>query len=469
MKSFIYGSLLLTLFLGLAAGEEFDVKLYGQYRIKALSYTVPQLRLTSNLTSDTYHRDNYIGESTDYDKTDKQLGLTTTFWLGHYAESEARTISSGLKAFLRNREYKRNYSYTHEVSNHQNSLDYYLDADYTGSWYFKDTNRYLGLASSFYFHSQSSSSVYKDTDASNEYYEERKNHFRSQVHALTFSCGSGRIREVTSVHRALLLIDRLKASHPELGQINESGVIEIARTLESRKKFSALHYRYNKYFWGALESVFDSLGYNIADMDMYTSLYVNEALSLLHYQRYWGSKWNLGLKVEYEKNSQSDAQYEQDGTVLNDGSDWNESIFVLVNPSYSWYQPESFQSQLHFNLGLSAGPGVDPTPQYTQKYAVNSTLGYQYDVTDKIMISSQLEYHYSRWNGKNDLYRHDLFFNPDLKYYILDFAYIDIGYTYRLMSDKQLETDLPANPVSHDNQLMITFTFGPSSPNVHVN
>lgn len=458
--------LLMMLVISFSYSGDYDPSIYDKYRIKELSYTVPQFQISSTFHHDIDHIDNIDDNSNDFDRTQFIWSTRARLSFNHYYESEKRIINTIISAYRDDYKRKLNQIDSGTLDDKSESLNYNIFGHHSRILYAEHSDAFIYWGASV---NTNSHTDFIERESNSEYwgyYYKEEYLSQNQSDQLELSYGSGRVRDVTSLHKALLLIDRLKETHPEAVAMSEDNVLELAQALEGRKGFVAQYYRYNKYYWESVSSVFDSIGYSIDNLDMRTALYINEAINLLHFSRYQGSHWRIGVQLSYEKFAGAYSSYDQNDQILSEWDEYDEGIYFLINSSYSWYKPLSFKSQVSFLANLSAGPGIDPTPEYYQRYELNCVAGYQYDVTDKMMLSSEVDYCYNRWNGTDALYRNELLFNQSINYYIIDNFHLNLEYKYGIIQSNEIGVNLPQDFRNIDNRVTLSLTFGPTSPNM---
>jgi len=122
---------------------------------------------------------------------------------------------------------------------------------------------------------------------------------------------------------------------------------------------------------------------------------------------------------------------------LSDSDDWQETSYILINPTYQWDRPLSLKAALRLKAEILAGPALNSDAIYNQQYSLLLSSSYQYDITDRMMSSLVGEYSFNRWNYNKaadswnreyDLLRHQATAIASFKYYLIDQASIDLSY-----------------------------------------
>lgn len=457
-----------TLITSIVAASDFDQNVYSQYRIKELSYTVPQFKIDGYLDQDNDFFDEYVGDTLDYHRIEKYFRLSTTSLLHHYFESEDRVISTGLRIYR----YRRNSDFhydSYRISDRGSHLvrtD--IDFNFTGRFYPFSSNLFLRSSLDSYRHVNRDESTQEVLELTSEVPSSERTTGLAveQDVELGLGIGFGRVRNVTSVHQAILIFNKLHKIFPEMPETSLEALIATAQTVQSRKYFLANHYRYNKYFWESLSLVLDSLGYEVSEMDPESVFFVNESMSEIHYSRYIGCRWDVNVHVNYNKLANEHMDYGNQDTLLNSESEWREDSYIAINPQFEWFLPTSLKSQYHFTAGLLAGPTLQTDRIYSQKYIFESSLGYKYDISDRLSFANTIAYRYQQRNGDTMTFDSSWSFNPVFKYYLIDYAYISLDYKFSHLKDNVLQEDPPKYRRFRDNRILLTLTLGPSSPSV---
>ena len=157
-----------------------------------------------------------------------------------------------------------------------------------------------------------------------------------QDHNLSLILGKGRLRNVTGIHKANLLLQRYEEKSDKPPNLDPEQIIHLAQTLESQKKFSRLYYRSRKEFWKIVGETLDSLGLSLDELDLYSTLYLTESTNLLHHPRYVGSRLEIISTLQYEKRNTENSYHDKSDSVLSKNEDWEEDIYLLLKPSYTF-------------------------------------------------------------------------------------------------------------------------------------
>jgi len=84
----------------------------------------------------------------------------------------------------------------------------------------------------------------------------------------------------------------------------------------------------------------------------------------------------------------------------NSGAPVSEQFNILGNAYFNLSHQLNLDSQLRFNLSLSGGPNVAKNSNDKQEYIIQSAIGYDYEITDKIVTSFSNSINYTINNYK---------------------------------------------------------------------
>ncbi len=459
-------------------GGEFDHTIYDQYRIAPLRYSYPQLRLDYRLEHGKTDENYWQGDSVDYDSKNlySDLDLKGHYYI--YFESEKRVRSIVLYSKIRSDLNDRETITDREDNSEQRTKSFAYSYDYAEIFYLGPNNWHLGFEGGISGIRASNHGINESIRETSENYNNVKTTQAYQEHDVALTVGKGRVRNVTGIHRALQMLDRLEEQGVDVPEISPEDVVRIAQALDSRDKYSRLFYRSGKVYWQHVASMFDSLGISLNDLDVYSTLYLTESVALLHHPRYTGSRWKLGTRIQYRKDLRETSRFNKSDSLLSENELWDESIYLLINPSYLWHRPLSLKASVSFSADLLAGPAIGKRSEYNQQYSLNLSSKYQYDISDRLMTSIEGSYGYSRWNYNSnyndsrwnpefDVLKHQFNIYSSFKYYIFDYAHVDMSYAYGISSNRYDERELPPNENYYNGTFRITLTYGPRSPSIY--
>lgn len=465
-------SILIVLIISTAAlpGNEFDYTIYNQYRIAPLHYSYPQIRINYDLnhyqlqipynSSDSLYR--------DMKQFNSDLGIYGTYY--DYFESEKRNRSYYVRLSTADNTISENIIQDGETGYEYTESQISYNIRYSDRFYFGSRSRHWGVEASVSGYSATASRINDYAQPPFDYYIKVNSKTQSQNHYFILQLGSGRVRNVTSLHRALLLTDRLRVRTNQQFNLTADEMVRIAQAIDSNKKYSSLYYRSSKEYWKHIAGTFDTLGISLDDLDVYSTLYLAESVDLLHHPRYTGFRYDLNFKLQYNKYCTLYQTYNDLDSLTNESDDTTEELFLLINPSITYYRPLSFRSTINLNANISAGPSVNSQAQSRQLYTASISTKYLYDITDKVMASLSGSYNYTQTNSNDEnfhLQKHIGIFECVFDYFIIDLAYLDISYNYSYSVKNYDHRQLLPKTTTGDGTFKIAFVYGPKSPSIY--
>lgn len=470
-------SFLLLATVANAIGGDFDNTIYEQYKLDTLKYSYPQLSLYYGLNHHHNTSQNFQGDSVHFESREfnSDLDLKGNFY--NYFESESRKRSFTIKSIWQVDIRDVNMTSNEERSSIRDYKWLTYDMLYADQFYFSGSPQW-----SWGVHAQLSGLIDKRNSNSEtigpnyENYSDQISQYFEQEHYLGFNIGRGKVRNVTSVHRALQVIDRLEDIGVPTEGLTASDVLQIAHALDTKDVFSRLHYRSGKKFWEYVAKELNSVGISIDELDTYSTLHVIEAVNLLHHSRYSGQEWAVGSRIQYHKNFSQYQEYDKFDSLVTEFESWDEDIYFLLNPTFSLYRPLSLNTSLNFNAELLAGPAINSKSDYNQQYSLGLNSALQYDLTDRFMASISGQYDFTRWNYNETLSNYSPDFDKirnqfttiaTLKYYLIDIAHISLTYTHKIGGDGYIDRELSPDEKWRNGYLVVSLTYGPGSPSVY--
>ena len=292
--------LIIVLFTTNLICQRLDTSVYDKYRIRELKYITPQLTVDLHHynTSTDEENSNIYNLDRQHDNESSQVQFDFLYKVYHESEQKISTFSIRPSVVvLKNR---NNYAY-----NDTTLFDNYRSKTYTGniyvekniSSYFNQTPWFSGVnvnLSNYFYQNESESD-----DDNPTYYRKNTDKQYEQSYNLNLNGGYGRLRDVTSVHKALMMERRMQELKVIESELNPEEIILIAQALESNKKYSLLNYRSQKEHWRHVETVLDSMDISLDDLDFWSTSYLMEVTDLIHFNRFTGSKWEIGIIFDY--------------------------------------------------------------------------------------------------------------------------------------------------------------------------
>jgi len=279
-------------------GTDFDYTIYDQYRIDTLRYAYPQLRLDYERYGHHQDRQNWQGDSIDYELNERNSNLHLTGRYYRYFQSEARVHSLVLYSSLRHDNRDQEIHSDQEQSSDRDLDNFSYDFKVSEYRYLGGGNNWhVGLDARLVVSRNRNNLVSELNQSGYEQFNHDDRLQGYQDHYLALKFGTGRIRNVTGLHRVLLMLERLEEMGVALPELAPDDVVRLAQALDTKGKYSKLYFRSGKVYWAHVAQVFQDLGASIDDLGLYESLNFTEAASLLHFERYVGASWWIGTRL----------------------------------------------------------------------------------------------------------------------------------------------------------------------------
>jgi hypothetical protein len=327
-----------------------------------------------------------------------------------------------------NRYNKSNYSIdTINSYEKERELNAYLNIDFNYKKYLHESDLFysIGSKSSIEISDQRKEGTYVNNL---RLYEGTKN----QDYNILFGIGWGKIRNVSPVVSAIRFQERLKQLNIINSNLNEKTIEDLAEQLSKEMYYSTVYNRSGKYLWDDIEKSLSRNGISLSGLNQYGSYYLKEISSEIRFQRNEGLSTGLNFQFNYNNFFYS-----------NYIDKINEQYYSLGNVYLNCSHQLNLNSQINFNLSLSGGPNLSKHPHYRQKYLINSEVGYNYELTDRLVTSISDKFSLSFINlsdGQIKELRNDLQLRAN--YFIEDKISLNMAY---LLSYAKFQYPLASN------------------------
>ncbi len=322
------------------------------------------------------------------------LGLNVSPYYYRLEESDNRYLSLNASASGAIQDQYNEYDGTYFGTPHNTSLsnnsvnisisgtyrDYASSGDY---FYSAGTNDQFGLNATY----QKSSSGFLTTPYAGAL---------TQKYNFTFGIGVGKMRNVTAVVSAIRFQQRLKQLNLLNGDLSESTIEDLAQQFYREAYYGNVHVRPDKFFWQDVQDALAKDGVSLAGLNQYADSYLREVPNELRFSRNEGAVAGLNLQVQY---ANSFASYS--------GGYHNlvEALYTMANAYAQYSHQLDLKSQFSFSVNLAAGPNVVRDSPVKQQYIAGASVGYNYELTDRLVLSASNNFNVSFQNmgtqGKN--------------------------------------------------------------------
>ena len=368
---------------------------------------------TENISSD-----NINASTHNYKSSEFNYALSPNYYLLNESDSMNLSLKVNLTGQYSRYYYESIYSgdsYPNTIK--QNTYSANLVTDFT-------YNRYVNNGDAFYSVSASMNVIMDDMKRDENYgtstniYEGSK----TQSYTFSFGIGGGKLRNVTPVVSAIRFQERLKQLNLLNDNLSDKTIENLAQQLYKQTYYSDVYDRSGKYFWQGVEKTLSGDGVSLNDLNMYAANYLMETVNEIRFMRQEGFITGIDLQFNYLNNYDASTYYNYSLT---------EQLFMLVNAYVNYSTQLNLNSQLNFGISVSSGPNVLAKPSGKQKYYLNSGIGYNYELTDRIVtsIGNTFTLIFIEYSNQQKLLTNIL--NFSLRYFIEDNLSLNATYSWQ--------------------------------------
>ncbi|MDP4176325.1 MAG: hypothetical protein Q8933_20255, partial [Bacteroidota bacterium] len=255
---------------------------------------------------------------------------------------------------------------------------------------------------------------------------------KNQNYDFQFGIGWGKYRNVTPVVTALRFQQRLKQLNLLNNDLSSKAVEDLAEQFSRQDYYSSVYNRPDKYFWRDIEKVLinDNI-VSLNSLNQYANSYLREVPNEMRFIRNEGLASGIGLEVNYVNN-----YYSANYTYYNPKI--SEEFYTLANAYIQYSHQLNLNSQFGFLLSANGGPNLIKNSAIKQRYMLSAQLGYDYELTDRIVASAEENFSLSFYNS--DLQEKSLYNSVSLglNYFIEDNVLLKASYNWRYSDDKHI-------------------------------
>lgn len=380
-----YAIVLLIMLVGISA--ETSAQTYGLDNTNPAvfsKFTIPKTELSAlwfntNLNYYSHKNSNLFptGQNSNYLNTNLSGSLDPQYYLLKESDSKYLRINANVSGNYQ-------HSYTGNEGPGVSGMNYYYDN--SDSWdlnasesyrdYFQGDNLFWSVSSiaSLYISDGYHNSATSDSTRSTVY-SGRKN----QDYSFSIGAGWGKMRNVTSVVSAIRFQERMKQLNLINSDLSEKAIEDLAQEFYRQGYYSAVHVRPDKFFWQDVQNTLAADGVSLKGLNQYADSYLREVPNELKFMRNEGVVYGIQLNVAYS-NTYGSANSYPFGI--------SEQLMTLGNAYVEFSHQLNLNSQLNFNVSLSGGPNLSGNPQVWQEYDVSAGIRYDYELTDRVVVSA---------------------------------------------------------------------------------
>ena len=331
-----------------------------------------------------------------------------------YLNFQAEAGGSYAHSFLYNQNSQTNS--TSEMK--QNDYSTLIDLTSTYNTYFNMDNIFYSMGSTIYVNMSQSKSE-ENTGNFNKIYSNRK----TQNYSVSLGIGIGKLRNVTPVVTAIRFQERMK----QLGLINQNlsdqTIEDLAMQFHKEPYYGDIHSRPDKYFWQGIDNVLNKDGVSLHGLNMYADAYLREALNEIRFFRQEGLIAGLNFQLQYSN------RYEYPSIL-------SENLNILANPYLEYSHQLNLKSQISLKISLSGGPVLTEHSATKQSYMINTNVGYNYELTDRLVcsIANLLQYYINNQSSQYKTIFENLSLNLD--YFVEDNLLLNASYLWNYTYQK---------------------------------
>lgn len=380
--------------------------------------------------------------SNDY-SSNFNYSLSPQYLLLHESEDMYFTISANL-----NGTYEHNYSSNENNQSlrsdksKQNNYSAIINFSMTLNNYINSSNFFFSAASSISVNmSQSKTDIISGSSSGN--YRNSK----SQNYSISLGIGFGKLRNVTPVVTAVRFQERMK----QLGLINndlsKKTIEDLAMQFFKQPYYSDIHSRPEKYFWKGIDDVLLRDGVSLQGLNMYAGSYLRESLNEVRFFRQEGLIAGLNLQLKYSNT------YEYPLIIMED-------LTLGFNPYFTFSHQLNLNSQFNFSVSFSGGPVISKHSDSRQNYVISAQVGYNYELTDRLVCSIEDISGYNITNRSNQYKSWSNQINFDFSYFVEDNIVLSSSYSLRYYYNNYTVYTNNQNPFYKSENLHNSFNFG---------
>jgi len=400
------------------------------------------LWLNTGLNLSTSKRtQNYYYDISNYN-SDFRFNLSPNYFLLNETDDRYLALTAYLnttydKSYSEN---KSNYDQFTNI-NKSNSYNGNLNVQFTLNNYFNHEDVFYSFGSNIIVQMNDNKSE-QDQASISSTYEGNK----LQNYIFSFGIGKGKLRNVTPVVSALRFQERMKQLNLINNDLSENTIEGLAQQFYKQTYYSQIHDRPDKYFWQDIEKTLSKGGVSLSGLNMYADNYLRETTNEIRFMRNEGLIAQMDIQLNYNNIYSSFTT-----------SKIAEQFFTLVNLYLEYSHQLNLNSQLRFNLSLSGGPNILTRPAIRQEYSLNGDIGYDYELTDRLVISLEDTF-YILFQNTNEEYRNvGNTLGLTANYFVEDNLSLYATYNWDYNDSKYFSTTI-YNSQNH-NSLSIGFTY----------
>jgi hypothetical protein len=249
-----------------------------------------------------------------------------------------------------------------------------------------------------------------------------------QNYIISAGIGWGRIRNITPVISAIKLQEKLKLVSSINDNLKEKTINGLAQKFSEVQQYIDDNGKPDNLFWKEFENIISDDGINPIKQNQFIESYLQHAQNDIRFMRNEGFETSLNLQMNYHNRNE-----------------WSyyitKQLYTLLNGRLDFSHQLNLKSQINFTMGLSGGTNILTDSEYKQYYDFSAGLGYDYELTEKLLIIVQNKFYV---NFQNTYVQTKFLFNDiglNLYYFIFNNMSIRVSYTWDYNVNKFINRD----------------------------
>ena len=271
----------------------------------------------------------------------------------------------------------------------------------------------------------------------------------SKLQSYNFSIGTGfgKLRNVTPVVSAIRFQERLKQLNLIKADLPDNVIENLARQFSRRVYYFQVHNRAEKYFWKDIENTLTNNGISLDGLNMFADAYLRESINELRFLREEGFMTGLNFQFNYQN------MY----NAFRNDKHLQEQFYTFANIYFNYSHQLNLNSEIFAKVSFTGGPNVLKNPSVKQQYYFTSEIGYNYELTDRLVAAFDESFSLTFQNSsvQQKILSNQL--SLSLNYFIEDNLSFNAFYTWYYIRYKDYILVFPES--SNQHQISAGFTY----------
>lgn len=422
-------------------------QLFSKYRIPDTKLNLFSLGSSLSFNSQKH---NEVNNSDSYNSYNSSFYFyfNPRYFILQETDKNYLSLNAILNSGYGHSSYKSQYSSNEFINtDKRNQYNTRINSNFDFNIYLNKSSFFYSVGSDILVDLTDTKEVKSNNGVSSDIYLSNK----SQSYNFNFGFGFGKIRDVTPIVSAIRFQERLKQLNLLNTNLSDKTIEDLAQQFSRRVYYGQIYDRPEKYFWDGIEKTLMDDGVSFQGLNLYADSYLKETLNEVRFLRREGFWTGINAKINYNNNYSSRSQ---NGFIL------NEQLFTLANFYAEYSHQLNLKSQINFKLSLSGGPNVLNNPSVSQKYSISASAGYNYELTDRLLISSIDQFDLSFYNSAVQEKTLNNQFSIGLNYFIEDNISLNANYSwYYEVNKRYVNPGQKIDTNSHNINIGFTYYF----------